>query len=509
MTTKKRNAFITHVNCQSHQKDSNRFAIIAALYGAKNWDGDLALRRANQISQEFFNSECRAEDKSTLFKIVNGVMEHYGTDSGDQIESFIESAKSLIGFRTDAQSKLLILEKLAQLNPMRQHAANRFIAWHMGVKERVELLEALKEIPDSTLREVFWFGNNLIKSWMNASMRVSILKSLADLPDEQRADYAAKVRAQISFYSNIGTFNKLSAQFSPKLAPPPLTKEMAQEEQLLDFIHSRVASSTPAQHKLYVDPNQLFDANGKPAQPHRLLLEYFWKARHIGAHPVKIDSGEPNFLGKLFTSLCHKEQRMLPMRSADDASIGRIPVLDNSAPGALPQAKQIECLRAIGTVFGNAMGGSSSLLKGHYFHPILYQMIHSLDKTDVESLVDTEDLQPDKIKAHKKLFTKFLQEMHGKQLGSVSTKEVEDLLLTPPTISPTLMGLGLTEAKVAELISKARPTIQATLVIAKAMYAKKPTDTDWQHFKQTSWMALQRKIEEHDIGDALSKIASS
>ena len=128
-------------------------------------------------------------------------------------------------------------------------------------------------------------------------------------------------------------------------------------------------------------------------------------------------------------------------------------------------------------------------------------MIHSLDATDVASLVDAEHLQPDKIIAHKKLFTKFLQEMHSKELGGVSKKEVEDLLLTPPTISPTLMGLGLTEARVAELISKARPTIQATLVIAKAMYDKKPTGTSWEDFKRTSWMALQRKIEEHEIMD--------
>ena len=359
MTTEQRNAFIIQVSRQSHQKDSNRFAIIAALHGAENQNGELALSRANQITQEFFNSECRAQDKSTLFEIVNAVMKHYD-DSDDQIKSFIESAKSLIGFRTDAQSKLLILEKLAQLNPMRQHAANRFIAWHMGVKERVELLEALKEIPDSALYEVFWLGKNLIKSSMDGFMRASILKHLASIPDDkQRTAYAAQVGAQIGVFNKGVTLNKLLDKFTPTtLPPPPLAKEkMAQEEQLLDFIHSRVASSDPGQRKLHVDHSQLFDANEKPAQPHRLLLEHFWKARRIGAYPVEIDGGEPNFLGKLFTALCHKEQTMLPMRSADDASIGRIPVLDNSAPGALPQAKQIECLRAIGTVFGNAMGG--------------------------------------------------------------------------------------------------------------------------------------------------------
>ncbi len=508
MTKKQREAFIIHVNLQSDENDPNRFAIIEALYGAQRKDGDLALRRANKISLAFFQKKCGADTqfKSKLFEIVNGAMEHYGPYNN--IESFIACAKSHIGlFGVDQQSKLRMLENLAQLDPKRRDAANRFITWPMGVEDRIKLFKTLKAIPDSRLDEVTRLGGNLITWWMDASMRASILDSLAHAPDDkQRENSAAKVGAEITSFSSPDTLNKLLAKHLPKPAPLPLANEMVQEEQLLDFIHSRVTFSDPndpAQRRLNVDPSQLSDANGKLAQPHRLLLEYFWKANHLRDRSVLIDN---DFMDKLFSSLCHKDQTILPMRAVvGDAEIGCIPVLDNSKPGVLSQAKQIECLTAIGTIFGKAMVSrpwDPMLLTGHYFHPILYQMIYSLDATELQGLVDADHLQPDRMgEVHKKLFATFLRRMHGRELGGGigHEKEIEDLLQTPPIISPRLIGLGLTREKVAQLISEARPIIQATLVIAKAMYASQPEGT-WKTFKdtfKTAWMALQSKIEKH------------
>jgi hypothetical protein len=144
-----------------------------------------------------------------------------------------------------------------------------------------------------------------------------------------------------------------------------------------------------------------------------------------------------DFVTKIFTNLCKKEQKELPLKEVEEGTSSLfIPqIKDDPIPqGELSKADKIRCYESIGCIFATPIIGQD-LLIGHHFHPIVFKMLHCLTLKDLYKIpVQLESFNEIPIEIRRKLFEVYIKNMYPSI--KLSTEEINNLFLEKDCILP-------------------------------------------------------------------------
>jgi|GEM_PF-4825316 hypothetical protein len=237
------------------------------------------------------------------------------------------------------------------------------------------------------------------------------------------------------------------------------------------------------------------------------FLNYFPKIKYVDS--LGNDGGglTRDFITKLFEALCNESSRYsLLMKSENDRLI---PQLKNAA--SISRAEQLEELRsyqAIGAIFAFALQDYQSIRIGTHFHEVLFQMIHVLTESEIDSLpLDLDEfLHLDRIlkPIYHKLLIIYLRTQYPHTFGfpDITDSEINEAInqfvengKIPQALQELYEGQDVPDIKADFLKDyQINNTIAATLVIAKSMryYSKKDP---WDIIKTDSPATLEKQIQ--------------
>ncbi|HSX37751.1 MAG TPA: hypothetical protein VLE95_02855 [Chlamydiales bacterium] len=193
---------------------------------------------------------------------------------------------------------------------------------------------------------------------------------------------------------------------------------------------------------------------------------------------------------ELMKALCHPEppnERKLPMLETEK---GLIPRMEDPL--------QLKSYRSIGMIFATALRPDRLTLTGSHFHPVLFQMIHTLTREEVDRIPLIGDIPQD---IQNKLLKLYMQSELRQVFGDANMPK-EDLetaihdFLNSGTINNWMRDVSSIESKEGFLSDyQLNQILLATCVIAKSMQQCIETPDQWELVKAPTAEQLQKKVQ--------------
>lgn len=221
--------------------------------------------------------------------------------------------------------------------------------------------------------------------------------------------------------------------------------------------------------------------------PIKILLDLYKKLEEqdIGLIPSSIEYTENSeviddggvtrsFITKLMESLCNSNCNLITK-----SEIGVIPIFDESS--SLSVENQEQCFKIIGRFFSCALQKYKSIVLGPYFHPIIFEMIFTLNNQDFINYNSSQVFD-------KMLKTCILRELNGSEefAEAVTQDNITDELRD-------IYYINSKEQCIQEYVFDKK--IKAVLIIAKSIYDSLSNKIDWNVLKGNSAVILREKIE--------------
>ncbi|MDE3055498.1 MAG: hypothetical protein KGI80_02215 [Verrucomicrobiota bacterium] len=358
--------------------------------------------------------------------------------------------------------------------------ALRLIAPEMRADGRVQIINAVRDTSAADLKAVVTQALRLIAPEMRADGRVQIINAVRDT---SAADLEAVVTQALRLIPpGLGAHGRQRiVAFVRGL--PAVSRDTA-----ITRLRQRLASLLDSSKIpiITINPNDLFNKEKEPAQPHVSLIALynFIKNKDIipGLFPasfprIKYNNSPAsdvggvtrNFVTQVMKAVCHPDQNIWKIVTTEN---GCMPSITSGT--TLSESDQIVCCKAIGVIFSNAIA-SSSVVTGNNFHFALYKMIHSLNEEEIVNFDNTLQA-PSELslcQKYQNLTNLVMQDIYPYLLENVSDNNSVDRHVLEDYVTPI---------------------IQATLLIAQTLRARLPLSS-WNEIKGESPEKLKERIE--------------
>lgn len=419
------------------------------------------------------------DDRVSLLKISMRILPH-------EMEEFIGRAREMISFWTPNSSRIRILGTLATLSPTERRSARSMIPFWMSSETRIELLRNLKDHP--RLQEV----QNRISFYMGGSRRMEILSQIRNpalLVPRREEGVINRIYRYVNQWRQQRNAAPTTAQAIREFrAQAPISEDNWQPTYsgtgnfivklpYLQAFPFNVAAFLPL---LRLQKGEL------------PLIRYADDNRGIDAGGITRD-----FITRLFASLFDREQpgRRLPLKS--EGAQGHFPLLEGTEP---QKQKLIEVYQGIGWIYALAIKGYQHIATGVYVHPGFFDMIHSLESTELrdhpESIPSIHNI--DSV-VYKKLLKSYLKSnCRGRFGGPTANREQLDrdidAFVEHGTLNQYHRDLGFQSANDLQL-EQTNEIILAAINVAKSMHTTLG-DVRWDQMKaQNTSKQLNERIQ--------------
>lgn len=219
------------------------------------------------------------------------------------------------------------------------------------------------------------------------------------------------------------------------------------------------------------DPKKTLVDFGRHIQRHTLP-----KIKYNHSDAIDLSGVSKDFISRLFLAF---HQPHFPTQTAE---IGEklLPKCNKK------DSDELEMYLTIGKIFGAAFLNYREITTGSHFSDVIFQMIHSLNKEEIETISD--DLKSD---IPKKIIDKLLS-LRLKSLPNMTKEDVQKILTDE--FDELLEDTYAVDSKESFIHEYFDPILYGTIAIAKGMYAFLG-ESDWDKIKNQSPQDLQNKIE--------------
>lgn len=412
------------------------------------------------------NSNMSIQEISTLISLLFNM-------TGENREIMVRQAQQLINHTTSSNSDIIIEQSFRLI----AHLPNT-----MSVFERISVLALINELPiedrENFVEQAIRFVNTtssdesteviiaqvyqLITDNMSTIQRIASLQMLTQVPSELRETFLVQFSEEMSIIRRLNP------------GEIPIDQD--------NIIRIMVISSLVMQIKTVFKVNS-DEINENPIKVITNLFDMLNRNK-MSLLPVAIkytnsegiDEGgiTRSFITDLTNAFCKSDDLVTK------GELGVIPSMDKDS-SSLSIEDQKKCFKIMGRFFSAAMQKHRSIVVGKHFHPIVFEMIFSLNKDDF--------IEENFAKTFDKLLSIYLKkEFH------LEEKEVKEIL--EDTISEEFKDIHYTDSK-DDLIKSYEidKKINATLIIAKSMYDSLKEPKDWDSLKGDSVDNFHEKIE--------------
>lgn len=193
----------------------------------------------------------------------------------------------------------------------------------------------------------------------------------------------------------------------------------------------------------------------------------------------------------LFDALCRDGQTRLPMAFEDERFIPRI------APNEhLNNLNQKKCYAGIGAICGMALRNHENIQIGNRFHPLVFKLIHSLTKAEIEGLPNLEDEHP---LINRAIYTRMLKTYISDKYSNLhfTAEDIDNIVANPPVQTDSLTAKGVDDVADfhTERTNDFAKVFMPTLIIAKSIVQNLGNHADWDAVKGATSKELREKIE--------------
>lgn len=417
----------------------------------------LLISNTNMSIEERFNligvlSSMTRENREIMVRQAQQLINHTTSSNSDR-ETIIEQSLRLIAHAPDAMSDFERISVLGLINELPIADREHF------VEQAIRFISNTTPSNEST-EVIIIHARQLITDSMSTIQRLAIFQMLTQVPTEDREALL------VQFSEEMSILTALTAEI-------PINHDTQRIMIIAGLITKLITAFQVNSNEINENPikviTKLFDMLNRSKM---LLLPLSIKYTNSDG----IDGGGiiRSFITDLTNAFSKSDDLVTKGESGVTPSIGK----DNSSLSIEDQKK---CFKIMGRFFSAAIQKHQSIVIGRHFHPIVFEMIFSLNKDDF-----TEE-------NFAKTFDKLLS-IYLKKEFTLEEKEVKNIL--EDQLSEEFKDIHCIDSK-DNLIKSYQidKKINATLIIAKSMYDSLRKPTDWNFLKGDSVDSFREKIE--------------